>query len=353
MPEPLWWAFRLLEVATLSACVLLAAGAWRRIGANTPYGTFLFVMAVGFWFLLFGNLMFHTRKLITGEAPPGTLADVLSLGGWVLLNTAFFLFLRRFEWSAHPPAHAALRVFAKAIVPVAFVVGLFFILAPRGVLLSDTQYAVRFVYIVVDGVGLGYVAASAHRLIKFHSLALGRLYLLLAAALVLKTTGDLAWVFLAGHPGLPGRSVASAFYPASGILAALALGLHFAHVYAHTSRDQRSDTSDMGDPTLRREQRALRDLTRHAEGIAGPDGGRIVNRCAVDAFAARNVAAKEHAGVIVADASAAVWADVLADVREGALRAFGGPATSTMAGVLDTYGARRRSSDAEPEAGHG
>ena len=281
MVEPGWVLIHVSQAVVLLASIALAWLALRRLGAHTPYGSFLFVFASGLWLLLVGDWIFVAKDVLGVWERPGTLADLYSLAGWVLLMVSFTMLAAWFPRVGAGKADAAgTATLSAALGAAAALAALRLVSSPA----QDASFWWRAAYIAIDGASLGALALGGRRLLRLQMTSLGRLYLFLATGMVLKAAGDLVWAYTAARgTAMP---MVSLLYPAAGIFVLAGLALQ--------ARDigKVPDRPVLDEPWLRPEQRALRDFARSLAGFVG--------RGASAAWLALAKAPLEQAGVPVA-----------------------------------------------------
>lgn len=315
MPDAAWWALHAVQDIALTASMALAFAASRRVGAHTPYGQMLFLLAVGFWFLLLGELAFLARNALGTWEGPGGLTDVLSLPGWALLIASVGLFVVEFRPAMggdRPPPRLGSWIGGSLLIVGVLFVGWF---SPPG---ADPDAVVRAAYLGIDAVGLGIILAGVDRLVRLRRSALGKLYVLLGTALLLKMTGDLAWAYLAARG--EGSVIATAFYPLAGTVALVGLVMHHRDL-----RDEALDGAPTGTPWMHPHQVYLRDAALRLQDVAGGYAARTYLQAAAHVFEDHGVGASVREGVVEADRNAtpAMWAEAVAGADDFATRHFG------------------------------
>lgn len=313
VPEASWWALHVVQDVALTASMALAFAGSRRVGAHSPYGQMLFLLAVGFWFLLLGEFAFVARNALGTWRGPGGLPDALSLPGWTLLVASVTFFVVQFRPTSHggPPLRLALWVLGALVLLGTVFYGW---VSPPG---ADPDAPVRAAYLAVDAVGAGVLLAGIDRLHRLRRSALGRLYVLLSAAILVKTVGDLLWAYLAARDA--GSIVATAFYPVAGALALTGLVLHH--------RDLRGEALDgvpLGTPWMHAHQLYLRDAAHRLREVAGGYASRTYLQAAAGAFERASVGWTVREGVLEADGGTpAQWAEAVERADAFASRHFG------------------------------
>lgn len=328
MPDPVWWAIHAVQEPALMACVFLAVLASRRVGAHTPYGTFLFVVSVGFWFLVVGNLLFVARNAVGLWDGPGGLSDVVTLCGWFILTLAYLLLAIWFP-TDDGRIRAALRALGAAALGCVLVLGIAFVVLSRPG--QDASWTVRAFFLAADGLGLGALAAGAVRMWRVRQSSLGRLVTFLGVALLLKTVGDLTWVYLAAR-GLA-NPWASILYPVAGGLAVVGLVWHYADVQREAFGLRRLD-----EPWIRTEQRVLRDFIHQVRGLAGGHAARTVLTAAGAPLTTAGMEFTTRNDTLYARASPALWREVLAAATGAAQDVLGQVAQDRLDSVWQAYG---------------
>lgn len=310
MPPVEWWALHAVQVLALTLAIVFSFGASRRIGGHTPYGNMLFLLTVGFWFLLLGELAFLSRNALGTWSHPGGFTDFLQLSGWALLVASVALFVTRFTPAGPRPR---LRLAAAVLLPVAGMAALFPVLSPPG---ADPDAWIRIPYLLLDAAALGLIAGGIRRFVALRESALGRLYLFLGAAVVLKSVGDVAWAVLAAH----GQSslLATLSYPLAGAVAVVGLARHLVDM-----RREALQGRPVGAPWTRAEQRFLRDLARSLSGVAGGYAARTALRAAATAFERRGLAWHITADGLEAKGDDEAWQDAVGQAQTFAREGLG------------------------------
>lgn len=328
MPDAVWWAIHAVQEPALLACVVLAVLASARVGAHTPYGTFLFVVSLGFWFILVGDLIFMARNAAGLWHGPGTLADVVTLAGWFVLTCAFLLLAISFP-THERRAVATWRAVGAAALGVVVVLSIAFLLLSRPG--QDASWWVRAYYLTADGMGLGALAAGGVRMWRVRQSSLGRLVAWLGAALLLKTIADLAWVYLAARDAA--NPWVSVLYPLAGAIAVAALVRHYIDV-----RHEAFGLRRLEEPWIRVEQRILRDFIHQVRGLAGGHAARTVLEAATRPLAVLDARFTVRNDTVYAEADAETWSDVLRAAARTAEDVLGARAEDRLQAVRRAYG---------------
>lgn len=329
MPDVIWWSLQAVTVLAMAVSTGLAFAASGRIGRHTPYGTFLFVLAMGFWFLLGGIVTYvATRAIGAWHGAPGW-GDPFTLIGWALLTVSFYLVLLRF------PAPGAGRVRHRRVVTL---VPLFAGLAVAALVIPrDLHYGaqgadslVRAAYLLLDGIAVGAFALSFPLLQRVRRASLGRLYAFLGAALTIKTAGDLLFLFWPNGAPLPFPT--TALYPVSGLLVVTGLVLHQRAVAKLDSG------RILAQPGFSEGQLILRDTALHMRGLLGTMGERLVLESARRALEERGIAAEVQGGVVHARATPEAWTAAVAAARHRTVEVLGETGDEVFTRVQHAYG---------------
>ncbi|MBW3582683.1 MAG: hypothetical protein KY455_06250 [Euryarchaeota archaeon] len=328
MPAAGWWPVQTASAMALLACALLAFASSGRVGRHTPYGNLLFVIASGFWFLLCGLAYYLvTVAADAWDGPPG-LGDAFTLTGWSLLAFAFVLLLFQYpnpRRTGGRPRHHILVPLATGVLFGGF--SLYWSLFDP--LTGTLEDVVRSAYLFVDGVIVAVFLLSIDALRRLRRASLGRLYLALGIALVIKTIADL--LFLVWPRINPLGLFATALYPLAGLVAVVGLVVHYAAVRPLSERRALSD------PSLIEEQLVLRDAAWRLRGIAGEMGERLVLTAGARSLESNGIRCHVVNGAILATASAPAWRRAVRAAKDRAVAVLGEPAAAAFRAVLETY----------------
>lgn len=324
MPSAAWWALHAVQDAALAAAMALAFSASRRVGGHTPYGQMLFLLASGFWFLLLGDLVFLARQGLDAFGGPGGFPDALQLPGWALLAASIGLFVVRFSPVGGAPWRRSMLLYVAGSVGLVLAVFRLW-LSPPG---ADPDAGIRAAYLFVDGLALGFIVGGLDRFRRLQRSALGRLYILLGAAVAVKSAGDLYWAYLAARDAT--STLATASYPVAGGLAVVGLALHHRDV-----RHESLEGAPPGTPWMRAEQIYLREVAVQLHALAGGYAARTYLHACGQALDAHGVTWHVAGSTLAAEAPAYVWAQALARGDAFARRSFGVGARDALASVRD------------------
>lgn len=326
MQPPAWWALQAMNSSTLLACFALAFISSARVGRHTPYGCFLFVVALGFWSLLAGNTA-YVAMIATGVwyGPPGW-NDLFLITGWALIVVAFLLLLFRFPDHRVPrdPLQTGALLLAGGLA-----LGALPLLRHGAAILTDPDVFVRTIYLFLDGLVVAVFVLSLGVLRRLRHATLGRLYLLLALALLVKTVGDL--LFFIWPIDNPLGLIATATYPLAGLIAVVALARHHHAVASLQTRRV------LADPAFVADQLILRDAARRLRGIAGALGERVVLRPSERSLHAEGIKTEQVDGMILAAASGDAWRRAVAAGEARAIAVLGAPAIEVFQAVRAAY----------------
>lgn len=160
--------------------------------------------------------------------------------------------------------------------------------------------------------------------------SLGRLVVFLGVALLLKTLGDLLWVYLAAR-GLA-NPWASILYPVAGGLAVVGLVWHYADIQREAFGLRRLE-----EPWIRTEQRVLRDFIHQVRGLAGGHAARTVLTAAGAPLATAGIDFTMRNDTLYAQASPARWRDVLTAATHAGQDVLGYVAQLRLDSVWQAY----------------
>lgn len=325
-----WWLLQAASLSALLACAALAYASAGRIGRHTPYGGFLFAIALGFWFLATGLVTYIVSVGVGAWRGPPGWGDVFQIAGWTMLVLAFYLLLWRFS---HHRYNDNRRMVATMGIPV------FVGLAAAGVAwyrvagigqVLDAEGAVRVTYMFLNGVMIAVFATSIGILRRLSRSSLATLFLYLGIALVIKTLGDLVFLVWPREP--PIGAFATALYPLGGIVALVGLAVHHRTICGLPERPVHAD------PSLVPQQLILRDAATRMRDMAGALGEQLVLTTGRGALTTAGYPSRIEGGTLIASVPAEIWGIALGDVRNRLHLALGQAAALLFDEIAKAHG---------------
>lgn len=286
-----WWVVTAGVALLVLACALLALGAGRRVGLDSPYGALLGLFALSYW-LIFGAYLAFGVPTALGLPPREDVAvEALDIIAWAIQLVALAILASRFSsWQLRNRRVVAALV---VLVPALGTLGLY--LVAHG----DHASLIPMIYMVLDGACIGLILLSVIGFRRVRNDAIGRLYFLLLLAMGLKAIGEFLW-----YTG--SVAFADPIYLLAALFAVAAWTVHF----LATRRVEPAD--GFASPHLRPEQRVLRESARHARSIAGAEAGLLVLASAGAELARYGIPHRIAGDILEADAPESAWREALA-----------------------------------------